>query len=91
MEQKLPGPPHPGWRRISGLRGVYTCDNSQHLILVSPLYGEHMRDYMANEPEKRLTEPYVKVVAQQTLLALDYLHRLCGIIHCGNQSSEIRR
>ncbi|KAL5476660.1 hypothetical protein ACEPAI_2846 [Sanghuangporus weigelae] len=90
-DQHLPGPPHPGWFHISGCRTVFTCENSQRVVLVSPLYGEHMRDYMLGEHNKRLSVPLAKRVARQTLLALDYLHSVCGIIHCDVKPENILR
>ncbi|KAL5476657.1 hypothetical protein ACEPAI_2843 [Sanghuangporus weigelae] len=80
-EQGLTSPPHPGWMRVAGCLGAFPCGNSQHLVIVSPLYGEHMRDYMRGEPDKRLALPLVKRIARQILQALDYLHSECGIIH----------
>ena len=88
-DRGLTGPPHEGWFRISGFHGVFTRENGQHLVIISPPYGEHMRDYMLGERNKRLPPPLVKRVARQVLTSLDYLHSLCGIIHCGAYLSAI--
>ncbi|KAL5514153.1 hypothetical protein ACEPAG_2241 [Sanghuangporus baumii] len=87
------GPPHPGWRRVSGFLGSFTCklDNKNHLVIISPLYGEHMSDYMLGEPDNRMSLPFVNRVAKQTLTALDYLHSQCGIIHCDVKPENILR
>ncbi|KAL5476655.1 hypothetical protein ACEPAI_2841 [Sanghuangporus weigelae] len=75
-ERGMRGPPHPGWRRVSGFLDSFTCGNKKHLVIVSPLYGEHMSDHMLGEPDNinRMSPPFVKRVAKQTLTALDYLH-----------------
>ena len=83
VDQGLSEPPHPGWHRVSAFMGACYCLDLRHLVLIFPLYGESMKDFMYGEPAKRLSTPYAKKVAKDTLLALDYLHSHCGIIHCG--------
>ncbi|KAL5514154.1 hypothetical protein ACEPAG_2242 [Sanghuangporus baumii] len=89
-EQGLKDPPHPGWFRVSGCLGFFSCENNpQHFVIVFPLYGENMKEFMCDEPNKRLTAPLVKKVAKDTLLALDYIHSYCGIIHCDVKPENI--
>ncbi|KAF8636751.1 hypothetical protein AX16_010955 [Volvariella volvacea WC 439] len=90
-EQGLDGPSHPGWYRVSGCLGAFYFNNSQHLVIVSPLYGQHMKDYMNGEPNGRLTPAFVKQIARHTLLALDYLHSQCGIIHSDVKPENLLR
>ncbi|KAL5521465.1 hypothetical protein ACEPAF_2213 [Sanghuangporus sanghuang] len=86
------GPPHPSWRRVSRFLGSFTCEDRKHLVvIISPLYGEHMSDYMLGEPDIRMPLPFVKRVAKQTLAALDYFHSQCGIIHCDVKPENILR
>ena len=82
-EQGLTGPPHPGWRHVSGILGAYTCNDGGNQVIILPLYGEDLYAYCRGEPERRLKLSLVKRIVRQTLLALDYLHSMCGIIHCG--------
>ena len=79
----LEGPPHLGWTRVAGFLGCFGFEHSKHLVIMSPLYGEHMKNYMRGEPNGRLSISLVKQIARETTLALDYLHNQCGIIHCG--------
>ncbi|KAL5521472.1 hypothetical protein ACEPAF_2220 [Sanghuangporus sanghuang] len=88
-EQGLASPPHPGWFRVSGYLDAFPCENSQHLVIVFPLYGENMKEFMRGEPDKRLTAPLAKKVAKDTLLALDYLHSHCAVIHCDVKPENI--
>ena len=77
--------PHPGWFRVTPIFTAFIYDDLKlkHLVIVMPLFGETMREYVLSEPSERLAPAFIKQVARDTLEALDYLHNHCGIIHTG--------
>jgi serine/threonine-protein kinase SRPK3 len=49
--------------------------------------GPSMADIRTGFENRGLTLSTVKAIVKQSLLALDYLHAKCGIIHCGRPLS----
>ncbi|KAL2375830.1 hypothetical protein RJZ90_007876 [Blastomyces dermatitidis] len=80
---KNDGSTHPGKRHILSL-----CDDFQHhgphgdhICLVHEATGPDLAKYQRRLPEAQIPVPTVRQIAKQLLLALDYLHRSCSIIH----------
>lgn len=53
--------------------------NGRHVVMVFEVLGESLLDLVRRY--KGVPTIYVKQIAKQILLGLDYLHRKCGIIH----------
>ncbi|KIO34397.1 hypothetical protein M407DRAFT_3504 [Tulasnella calospora MUT 4182] len=77
-------PNHPGHRHCSRFYEAFfeTAAEGQHLGFVMEPLGTDLAVYRELPPGTRLPIPAVKRLTKQTLLALDYLHTECGIIHC---------
>ena len=58
----------------NGPNGIHTC-------MAFELLGENLLKLSERNEKRRLPIIYVKQIAKQLLLALDFLHRKCGIIH----------
>lgn len=57
--------------------------NGEHVCLVFDVMGYHLGHQAFHFKGKRLPVKSVKSIARQILLALDFLHTECGIIHTG--------
>lgn len=57
-----------------------------HVCLVSKPMGPDMTKYRRLFPKARIPLATMKTIARQPLLALDFLHDICGIVHCGRWS-----
>lgn len=60
---------------------VHKGPNGDHICMVFELLGENLLKLIQRSQQKKLPIVYVKQIAKQLLLALDYMHRKCGIIH----------
>ncbi|KAB8225801.1 kinase-like domain-containing protein [Aspergillus novoparasiticus] len=61
----------------------HTGPNGDHVCFVFDVLGHHLDFQCAKYEDGRLPVSAVKVIARQLLLALDFLHRKCGVIHTG--------
>ncbi|CAI8498190.1 unnamed protein product [Hanseniaspora opuntiae] len=59
----------------------HTGPNGIHTCMAFELLGENLLKLSERNEKRRLPIVYVKQIAKQLLLALDFLHRKCGIIH----------
>ena len=57
--------------------------NGNHVCLVSEAMGPDMAEYRHLFSKARIPIVLMKSIAKQLLLALDFLHSKCGIIHTG--------
>jgi serine/threonine-protein kinase SRPK3 len=57
--------------------------NGEHVCLAFDVLGHHLDFQTAKYEDGRLPVNAVKLIAKQTLLGLDFLHRECGVIHTG--------
>ncbi|XBW35871.1 hypothetical protein QEN19_001443 [Hanseniaspora menglaensis] len=60
---------------------VHKGPNGDHTCMVFELMGENLLKLIQRSQQKNLPIIYVKQIAKQLLLVLDYMHRKCGIIH----------
>lgn len=74
---------HPGRKHVSTLLDSFTITDhyGPHLCLVFEVLGTFISTVY--QSGKRIPIPIVKHIARQLLLALDFLHRECGVIHTG--------
>ncbi len=79
------GNPDPGTSHILGLLDEFEHrgPNGNHVCIVSRAMGPDMAKYRRLFPKARIPLAAMKAVAKQLLLALDFLHSTCGIIHTG--------
>ena len=83
-------PGHPGYQHIVLLLDnfIHKGPNGEHLCLVMELLGENLVTMRRRLQGSRFPAAFVKNVARQTLLGLDYLHTSCGIIHTGMPANK---
>lgn len=76
-------PAHPGHRHVLALLDhfFHSGPNGKHCVMVFEVLGENMLELIRMYRHRGIPVPYVKQVAKQLLVALDFLHRLCGIVH----------
>ncbi|KAK5110339.1 hypothetical protein LTR62_006047 [Meristemomyces frigidus] len=74
---------HPGYRHVRSALDAFTiprAGGSHPCIVQKPLW-ESFRDLLARSPRRRFSGDLLKAGLHRTLLALDYLHTECHIIH----------
>merc|ERR1719171_1179914 len=93
MDQVLGYPCPPAWAgpraRIMGFTGVVTLldyfehqgPNGTHVCMVFEVMGPNVLALIKQYEFKGVPGHLVRKVAAHTLVGLDYLHRVCGIIH----------
>ena len=84
---KSANPDHPGYRHCLHLYDA-SYDESYHgphICLVTNLLGANVISLRRLQPNGRAVIPVAvtKRIIKQTLLALDYLHRECKLVHTG--------
>lgn len=55
--------------------------NGKHFVMVFEVMGVNLLEIIKRYDYKGVPIPLVRKMAKQCLLGLDYLHRMCGIIH----------
>lgn len=55
--------------------------NGKHFIMVFEILGVNLLEIMKRYDYKGIPLPLVRILAKQILMGLDYLHRICKIIH----------
>ena len=55
--------------------------NGDHFIMVFEILGVNLLEIMKRYDYKGIPVPLVRRMAKQVLIGLDYLHRICKIIH----------
>ncbi len=60
---------------------VYNGANGQHFVMVFEILGVNLLEIMKRYDYKGIPIPLVRRMAKQILIGLDYLHRICKIIH----------
>jgi serine/threonine-protein kinase SRPK3 len=78
-------PQHPGPHHIVQLLDhfIHSGPNGDHSCLVFEPLGESVLSLQKRSEHGSLPLNNVKMIARQVLLALDYLHSYCNLIHTG--------
>lgn len=84
-------PDHVGARHVISLRDNFTLTSAhgQHLCLVTEVLGSTVLDFRERYKDRQVPVPVVKEITRQILLALDFLHGDCQIIHTGETSISL--
>ncbi len=59
----------------------YSKNNTKYLCLVYEIMGINLLELIKRYNYKGIPLPYVRVIVKQILIGLDYLHRICNVIH----------
>ena len=60
---------------------IYHGQNGKHFCLVFEIMGVNLMEIIKRYNYKGIPIPYVRIIAKQILIGLDFLHRMCNIIH----------
>jgi len=60
---------------------IHNGPNGKHFCMVFEIMGVTLLEIIKRYNYKGIPLPYVRIMAKQILIGLDYLHRMCGIIH----------
>lgn len=60
---------------------IHSSVNGDHVVMVFEVLGENLLALIKKYEHKGIPVVYVKQIAKQLLLGLDYMHRKCGVIH----------
>lgn len=60
---------------------MHSGPNGKHFIMVFEILGVNLLEIMKRYDYKGIPMPLVRKIALQVLMGLDYLHRICRIIH----------
>ncbi|KAE8307956.1 protein kinase [Aspergillus transmontanensis] len=82
---------HQGRDHVSHLLEQFTQTgpNGDHVCLAFDVLGHHLDFQVAKYEDGKLPVRAVKMITRQLLLALDFLHRECGIIHTDLKPTNI--
>eukprot|EP00826_Nyctotherus_ovalis_P034862 TRINITY_DN2941_c0_g1_i13.p2 TRINITY_DN2941_c0_g1~~TRINITY_DN2941_c0_g1_i13.p2 ORF type:complete len:483 (-),score=176.81 TRINITY_DN2941_c0_g1_i13:703-2151(-) len=60
---------------------LHAGPNGKHFVMVFEIMGVNLLDVIRRYDYKGIPIPLVRIIAKQVLIGLDYLHRICKIIH----------
>lgn len=74
---------HPGHEHVIQLLDTFTHKgpNGVHVCMVFEVLGENLLGLIRRYKHRGIPVVFVKQIAKQLLSALDFLHRMCGVIH----------
>ncbi|KAG6855366.1 hypothetical protein H0H87_004302 [Tephrocybe sp. NHM501043] len=83
IQQQASSSNHPGFSHVLGLRDHFnlTSNHGNHLCLVTDVLGSTLLSLRDELGRDGLPTHLVKKIASQCLLALDFLHNECEVIH----------
>ncbi|CDO69817.1 hypothetical protein BN946_scf184803.g15 [Trametes cinnabarina] len=82
---------HPGRRHCLTAESVFTEDSvhGRHICIVTPPFGQNVAELRISRSLDEFPLSALKSVVKQTLLALDYLHRILRVVHMDVKASNI--
>ncbi|KAK4102677.1 kinase-like protein [Parathielavia hyrcaniae] len=74
---------HPGRKAVRSLLDSFRVSgpDGEHHCLVHPPLWDSVKGFLGRNPVRRLPPVVLRVVLQQLLMALDFLHSECHLIH----------
>ena len=60
---------------------IYHGQNGRHFCMVFEIVGVTLLEIMKRYNYKGIPLPYIRIICKQILIGLDFLHRICHIIH----------
>lgn len=78
-------PDHLGYKHCVALQDRFVAESQHgpHVCFVTEPLGTTLDALRREQPNRVFSVPVVKKITKQTLLALDYLHRECKMVHTG--------
>jgi serine/threonine-protein kinase SRPK3 len=78
---------HPGYQHCLTLLDSFVCQSyhGPHISLVFDVLGSDMLSLQRTQPGRVFSLQITKRIIKQVLLALDYLHQHCGLVHTGGR------
>jgi serine/threonine-protein kinase SRPK3 len=85
-------PTHPGrFHIVSFLDSFsYQSPEASHVCIVFEPLGENLLALIERNKKKGVPRTYVKIIAKQILLGLQYLHDECDLVHTDIKPENIR-
>ena len=79
-------PNHPGYQHCLMLRDSFICNSyhGPHMSLAFDVLGSNIMSLQRRQPNRVFSLQVTKRIVKQVLLALDYLHHDCGLVHTGD-------
>ena len=80
-------PNHSGYQHCLILHYSFVCDSyhGPHISLVFDVLGSDILSLRRKQPNHAFSLHVTKRIVKQVLLALDYLHRDCSLVHTGER------
>ena len=60
---------------------IYYGQNGKHFCMVFEIVGVTLLDLIKRYNYKGIPLPFIRIITKQILIGLDFLHRICNIIH----------
>jgi serine/threonine-protein kinase SRPK3 len=81
---------HPGSAHVRAALDIFSIprQGGDHRCLVQKPMWDSFRDLLNGNPTHRFTDELLKAGLTQVLLALDYLHSECKMVHTGKRAYE---
>jgi serine/threonine-protein kinase SRPK3 len=84
-------PDHPGYAHVVHLLDHFYHEgpNGKHLCMVMELLSESLGSFATYFEDGRMPHPVIRRAIRQTVLALQYLHDVCNIVHADVKPDNI--